>query len=140
MLKSAGKGYVPEPFYLTETLRLQSRFHDPGEDSLFSHSNTVEGYREWSRSGHSTPSHVFQPMGISHHHLLVRSSRRITVPRTAMYETRECPEGVFETHLPSLVTPRGSGPRIRYTVLEVVTVLSLLIIASLLMFEVESVT
>ncbi|EPQ57971.1 asparaginase-domain-containing protein [Gloeophyllum trabeum ATCC 11539] len=35
------QGYVPEPYFLTETLRNQSRFHDPLEDSLFSHSSTA---------------------------------------------------------------------------------------------------
>lgn len=52
MLPGPG-GYVPEPFYLTETLRAQQRFHDPMGDSLFSHSRSVEGFREWS--GRNTP-------------------------------------------------------------------------------------
>ena len=52
MLPGPG-GYVPEPFYLTETLRAQQRFHDPLGDSLFSHSRSVEGFREWS--GRNTP-------------------------------------------------------------------------------------
>ncbi|EKM82483.1 hypothetical protein AGABI1DRAFT_22465, partial [Agaricus bisporus var. burnettii JB137-S8] len=42
------QGYVPEPYYLTETLRSQNRFHDPLQDSLFSNSGTVQGFREWS--------------------------------------------------------------------------------------------
>ncbi|EKM55053.1 uncharacterized protein PHACADRAFT_94654 [Phanerochaete carnosa HHB-10118-sp] len=32
------QGYVPEPYFLTETLFSQHRFHDPLEESLFSHS------------------------------------------------------------------------------------------------------
>jgi 60kDa lysophospholipase len=42
-------GYVPEPFFLFETLRSQnSRFHDPLGDSLLSRGRSVEGFREWS--------------------------------------------------------------------------------------------
>src|ERR1700761_1637335 len=44
------QGLAPEPFFLTETLRSQSRFHDPFEDSLFSHSGSVEGFRRWNTS------------------------------------------------------------------------------------------
>ncbi|EPT04101.1 hypothetical protein FOMPIDRAFT_136339 [Fomitopsis schrenkii] len=35
------RGYVPEPYFLTESLRTQNRFHDPLEDSLFSHSSSA---------------------------------------------------------------------------------------------------
>ncbi|EGN95553.1 hypothetical protein SERLA73DRAFT_60182, partial [Serpula lacrymans var. lacrymans S7.3] len=42
------QGYVPVPYFLTETLRSQKRFHDPFQDSLFSNAASVEGYREWS--------------------------------------------------------------------------------------------
>jgi len=95
-------GYVPEPFYLTETLRAQQRFHDPLGDSLFSHSRSVQGFREWS--GRNTPvnspkatTSVFQLSGIDTAltdlgrptttpsppgppTMLVRSSRPLTVP------------------------------------------------------------
>lgn len=96
-------GYVPEPFYLTETLRAQQRFHDPLGDSLFSHSRSVEGFREWSgrntpinspkamstpfplstgqdtplRESSRTPSTPSPPGPPT---LLVRSSRPLTVP------------------------------------------------------------
>jgi hypothetical protein len=44
-------GYVPEPFFLFETLRSQtSRFHDPLGDSLLSKSRSVEEFRKWSQS------------------------------------------------------------------------------------------
>ena len=102
MLPGPG-GYVPEPFYLTETLRTQQRFHDPLGDSLFSHSRSVEGFREWS--GRNTPINspkstttAFPPLsGLDTRltelgrptsspsppgppTLLVRSSRPLTVP------------------------------------------------------------
>ena len=99
-------GYVPEPFYLTETLRAQQRFHDPLGDSLFSHSRSVEGFREWSGrntpvnspratttafpplSGYDTPltdrgrprSTPSPPSPPGPPTLLVRSSRPLTVP------------------------------------------------------------
>jgi 60kDa lysophospholipase len=129
MLKSDNKGYVPEPFYLTETLRAQARFHDPHEDSLFSHSNTVQGFRDWSQSGSSTPPRIpstahSQAERSSLHTLLVRSSRPITLPQVLpgllRYPTcTKISDSCYEAHLPSLVTPVGNGPRIRYAVLEV---------------------
>jgi 60kDa lysophospholipase len=42
-------GYIPEPFFLFETLRSQtSRFHDPLGDSLLSRGRSVEGFRAWT--------------------------------------------------------------------------------------------
>ncbi|GAW09633.1 60 kda lysophospholipase-like [Lentinula edodes] len=50
------QGLTTEPSFLTETLRSQTRFHDPLENSLFSHSGSVQGYRQWSsNSGRSSP-------------------------------------------------------------------------------------
>jgi lysophospholipase len=90
-------GYVPEPFFLTETLRSQQRFHDPLGDSLFSHTRSVKGFREWSgrntpvnspktatavfqlSSGESTPPSEI-PSPPDHSTMLVRSSRPLTVP------------------------------------------------------------
>ncbi|KAI4293934.1 asparaginase-domain-containing protein [Schizophyllum commune Loenen D] len=46
-------GFVPEPAFLTQTLRSQARFHDPLQDSLFSHTASVEGFRTWS--GRASP-------------------------------------------------------------------------------------
>ena len=128
MLKSDKQGYVPEPFYLTETLRAQSRFHDPHEDSLFSHSSTVQGFREWNQSGHTSPLPGRQSssyaLGVSQlPTLLVRSSRPITMPPTSNSEvTLSCTklsENCYEARLPCLVTPGGDGRRIRYAVHEV---------------------
>ncbi|KIJ10500.1 hypothetical protein PAXINDRAFT_101996 [Paxillus involutus ATCC 200175] len=134
MLVSA-QGYVPEPFFLTETLRSQKRFHDPLQDSLFSNAASVEGYREWSSSGRYTPDTAETPAsnpGISHPTLLVKSSRPIGKARTlapvAGRMTADAPqwekiaEGIYQARLPSLVTPRsvtpGGGKRIRYAILE----------------------
>lgn len=129
MLKSESQGYVPEPFYLTETLRAQARFHDPHEDSLFSHSNTVQGFRDWSQSGSSTPLRMPPTTYPQAEHypmqtLLVRSSRPITLPQEipclpASPTCTKISDNCYEAHLPSLVTPVGDGPRIRYVVLEV---------------------
>ncbi|KNZ80374.1 L-asparaginase [Termitomyces sp. J132] len=35
------QGYVPEQYFLTETLRSQARFHDPQQESLFSNSSSA---------------------------------------------------------------------------------------------------
>ncbi|KZT26585.1 asparaginase-domain-containing protein [Neolentinus lepideus HHB14362 ss-1] len=139
------QGYVPEPYFLTETLRTQTRFHDPLEDSLFSHSSSVEGFREWStNSGTTSPvsgssahrsAPVSSPPYLPALTLLVRSSRPIGAPvalkpdaqhsQPAAHQPlyRKVSDDIYEAHLPSLVTPRttASGQRakrIRYAILE----------------------
>ncbi|KAH9950252.1 asparaginase-domain-containing protein [Amylocystis lapponica] len=134
------QGYVPEPYFLTETLRSQNRFHDPLEESLFSHSASVEGFREWSsHSGKASPlgssfgSHDGSPAS-QLPTLPVRSSQPIGVP-ILLAPTGQPPlaqqqpvctkisDGIYEAQIPSLVTPRstapgGNGKRIRYAILE----------------------
>ena len=133
-------GYVPEPYFLTETLRSQARFHDPHQDSLFSHAGSVEGFRQWSSSGRTSPSNaesMIDPTTISHQPTLpVRSSRLMDVPPT-LSPTGERPsrdatrphsfkvaDDVYESRVPALVTPQsaiagGVKKRIRYAILEV---------------------
>ncbi|EMD38081.1 hypothetical protein CERSUDRAFT_113222 [Gelatoporia subvermispora B] len=139
------KGYVPEQYFLTETLRSQHRFHDPLGESLFSHSASVEGFREWStNSGRASPfsnssrdpSPGRGPSANRTQHLPtlpVRSSRPIGTPshlesasqRTSVDNPvcRKVAEDIYEADLPSLVTPGSMAPgghhkRIRYAVLE----------------------
>jgi lysophospholipase len=138
-------GYVPEPYFLTETLRSQARFHDPHQDSLFSHAGSVEGFRQWSTSGRTSPSPsnaestMIDPTSrtISHQPTLpVRSSRPMGVPptlspkgeRPSRDATRphsiKVADDVYESRVPTLVTPRsaiagGVEKRIRYAILEV---------------------
>lgn len=135
------QGYVPEPYFLTETLRSQTRFHDPLQDSLFSNSGSVQGFRDWSSgSGRSSPlSDAVSPVSPTaasplHRTLLVRSSRPIGHP-SSLAPNKQPPrnqptcvqvsENVYEAHLPSLVTPRSAVPggtgskSIRYAILEV---------------------
>jgi len=60
--QDANSGFAPYPSFLTETLRSQSRFHDPNGDSIFSWSDSVDRYKAWSEaytrpaSGASTPA------------------------------------------------------------------------------------
>jgi lysophospholipase len=129
------QGYVPEPYFLTETLRSQTRFHDPMQDSLFSNSSSVQGFRTWSNgSGRSSPqvdSSSSTPRSIPQRTLLVRSSRPIgqasssalmDEDQSISVQVSEC---VYEAHLPSLVTPCSAVPggthrkSIRYAILEV---------------------
>ncbi|PPQ68152.1 hypothetical protein CVT25_014078 [Psilocybe cyanescens] len=132
------QGYVPEPYFLTETLRSQTRFHDPLQDSLFSNASSVQGFREWS--GRSSPQPIVEhanptsedPLGRT---LLVRSSRPIGYtnaldPNSSNTFFKNQPrcvqisESVYEAHLPTLVTPRSKVPgrnlskSIRYAILE----------------------
>ncbi|KAI0341655.1 L-asparaginase [Trametopsis cervina] len=140
------QGYVPEPYFLTETLYSQHRFHDPLEESLFSHSASVEGFREWSAvsgSGRTSPAPGASSTGPSHSpyahqpsSLLVRSTRPMggagslpvsgkTTPNNFLRNplSRKVTEDIYEAHLHSLVTPRttvngSSRKRIRYVILE----------------------
>ncbi|KAJ7085823.1 L-asparaginase [Mycena belliarum] len=130
------RGYVPEPFFLTETLKSQTRFHDPLQDSLFSNSGSVQGFRQFltggsgrsSPSGQSPSTEKFTPPT-----LLVRSSRPIgnfTTLGANQLETSTPPicvklgDNLYEAHLPSLITPRTSvsgtsgSKSIRYAILE----------------------
>ena len=133
------QGYVPEPYFLTETLRSQTRFHDPLQDSLFSNAGSVQGFREWNSgrtSPQSTPNGGTTPAPDSHGRtLLVRSSYPIghsstLEPHVVKHVSTQpkcirISENVYEAQLPTLVTPRskvpgGSGSKsIRYAVLEV---------------------
>jgi len=124
------QGLLPEPLFLTETLRSQIRFHDPLQESLYSHSGSVQGFRQRSSSGTSSP--LVDKAGHSSD-LLVRSSRPIG-QTTQFPESRpiiqqplckRLSEDLYEANLPSLVTPRSAVPggsgskRIRYAILEV---------------------
>ncbi|KAJ7272034.1 Asparaginase/glutaminase [Mycena haematopus] len=128
------RGYVPEPFFLTETLKSQTRFHDPLQDSLFSNSGSVQGFRQFlSSSGRSSP--VGQSPATAHFEsptLLVRSSRPIGHFATLGPNQSDAPvpptcvkvaDNIYEAHLPSLITPRtsvhgGNTKSIRYAILE----------------------
>ncbi|KAJ3933450.1 MAG: L-asparaginase [Lentinula lateritia] len=126
-----------ESSFLTEILRSQTRFHDPLQNFLFSHSGSVQGYRQCSfNSGRSSPQTgvstgaYYSPQLPT---LLVRSSRPIrhtglrlgqdqnSVPTLTSIKIAD---NVYEAHLPSLVTPRSAVPRgtggnrIRYAMLE----------------------
>ncbi|KAJ7709644.1 L-asparaginase [Mycena rosella] len=131
------RGYVPEPFFLTETLKSQTRFHDPLQDSLFSNSGSVQGFRQFlSGSGRSSPSGQ-SPSTVQFKlpTLLVRSSRPIgnfatLGPNQSLDGTPTPPicmklaDNLYEAELPSLITPRSSvsgssgSKSIRYAILE----------------------
>ena len=131
-------GYSPEPYFLTEFLRSQARFHDPLQHSLFSNAGSSSTYRQWSNtnSGRNTPSVPEATFAnVIQHTLPVRSTRRVgrdgsLIPAPSNNPSSSRPtgcteifEGVYECRLPSLVTPRSSsgqgGKRIRYAILEV---------------------
>ncbi|EJD05684.1 asparaginase-domain-containing protein [Fomitiporia mediterranea MF3/22] len=127
------QGYRNEPHFLRETLRCQSRFHDPLEDSLYSHSGTIEGFRRWSSSGRSSPSNeMHSPISKEVPTLIVKSTRPIRP--SLLSDTRKpdpsrnshcrrIEENAYECLIPSLITPRtsihaGNTKRIRYAILE----------------------
>lgn len=129
-------GYSPEPYFLTEFLRSQARFHDPLQDSLFSSARSSLSYRQWSNtnSGRGSPAPETKSAVLTQHTLSVRSTRRVgredSLAPAPPGDRSSCrPTGctkifqdVYECHLPSLVTPRSStgqgGKRIRYAILE----------------------
>ncbi|KAI9446270.1 L-asparaginase [Lactarius indigo] len=131
------RGYVPVPYFLTETLRSQARFHDPLQDTLFSHAGSVQDFKQWSSSGRSSPisTGFSTPLSTVSQQptLLVRSSRSMDTapslgplaagPRGVQPRSKKISDNVYEAHVPALVTPRsvitgGIGKRIRYAVLE----------------------
>ncbi|KZT57001.1 asparaginase-domain-containing protein [Calocera cornea HHB12733] len=132
----SGQGYTPEPNLLTESLRTQTRFHDPLGTSLFSNAESSTSFKSWaasrasSRSGtpRSTPVLLDEMMsgGAPEPTLLVRSSRPIvTDGLTSDKLAGTSPNGspYYEKHIPSLITPNvhASGDvrkRIRYVILE----------------------
>ncbi|KAF9448867.1 L-asparaginase [Macrolepiota fuliginosa MF-IS2] len=130
------QGYVPEPYFLTETLRSQNRFHDPLQESLFSNAGTVQGFREWSNHSSGRSSPVPSQTAVlpeAYPTLLVRSTRPIgeaslSIPNERVVKNQprcvKVGENVYEAHLPSLVTPCSKVPggtaskSIRYAILE----------------------
>ena len=128
------QGYQPEPYFLTETLRSQNRFHDPLQESLYSHSGSVQGFRQWSNngSGRSSPLSDTATKPIQSSDLLVRSSRPIgqsmllagSHPMVIQPLCTKVSDDLYEANLPTLVTPQSAvpgsgGKRIRYAILEV---------------------
>ncbi|KAG9124289.1 hypothetical protein FRC07_012131 [Ceratobasidium sp. 392] len=127
MLVNELGSYAPEPFFLTQTLRAQARFHDPEGASLFSNSGTIANYRQWTatdstrKSGATTPVAGVASAVVQQPDLKVRSSRPIMSQNSTGGEADE--DGVYEGYLPSLVTPRskatgGNSKSVRYAVLE----------------------
>ncbi|KAH9043063.1 L-asparaginase [Lactarius pseudohatsudake] len=107
------RGYVPVPYFLTETLRSQARFHDPLQDTLFSHAGSVQDFKQWSSSGRSSPISTGFSTPLS----------TVSQQPTLLPRSKKISDNVYEAHVPALVTPRsvitgGIGKRIRYAVLE----------------------
>jgi len=129
------QGYIPEPYFLTETLRSQDRFHDPLQESFFANASTVQSFRQWSTgSGRASPAPSQGPVTSESSTLLVRSSRPIGEQSLELPQERasmnrpkcvKVAESIFQAQLPSLVTPRSRVPgettskSIRYAILEV---------------------
>ncbi|KAH8827057.1 L-asparaginase [Flagelloscypha sp. PMI_526] len=127
-------GYRNERNFLSDVLRSQDRFHDPLQDSLFSHSSSIEGYRQWSRFNKFSPrSSSFdlvsdtnlptltvrssQPINTATNLEIASNLDNVPIPNVAISED------VYEAQLPSLVTPKSSvagsqSKSIRYAILE----------------------
>lgn len=129
-------GFVPEPFFLTESLRKETRFHDPFDESLFSRATSVQTFRSWNVTRSATPTsappsppnerNVADPT-TALPTLLVRSSRPIAQPPayigTQQSLSWKVRHDCYEAHLPSLITPGvaahgAKAKRIRYAILE----------------------
>jgi 60kDa lysophospholipase len=130
-------GYRPEASFLVQSLRRQARFHDPLEQSIYSHASSLEGFREWTDRGSPAVEPVPPPPPPPAKTLRVRSSRPIgtlagpgpstlgETPSIDWHPTcRQVANDVYEADLPSLVTPKSTvhglaSKRIRYAILEV---------------------
>ena len=128
---SGQEGFVPEPFFLTESLKKEPRFHDPDKNSLFSNSSSVQNFRQWSStktaSGRTTPTQPSQEDLPETATLLVRSSRPIAQPpahwNVGAHFSWKRSEECYEAHIPSLITPKSSinganAKQVRYAILE----------------------
>ncbi|KIO24077.1 hypothetical protein M407DRAFT_213402 [Tulasnella calospora MUT 4182] len=113
------EGFVPESFFLTDSMRKESRFHESHDDSLFSQATSVQRFRtRHSRSASvpsaSTPTRLpslpAQPLEPPLPTLLVRSSRPIAQPpeyiRTGKNLSWKINPDCWEAHLPSSITPK----------------------------------
>ncbi|KAF9514450.1 hypothetical protein BS47DRAFT_1392411 [Hydnum rufescens UP504] len=115
---SGEKGYQPEPHYLASALGNSRRFNDPTGDSHFSNSSSIAEWR--THRGTATPDGNRSPVGTrgSSSTLPVRSTRPVTL-QDDISPSVQLGDGVYETFLPSLITPTSStDKRIRYVVLE----------------------
>ncbi|CAK5277609.1 unnamed protein product [Mycena citricolor] len=116
------RGYVPEPFFLTETLKSQTRFHDPFQDSLFSNSGSVQGFRQFlsSTSGRSSPQSGNTPVNPQFEQPTLLSDKR----PAGSFDMHPIIRRLFEARIPSLIMPRSSvsgssdSKAIRYAILE----------------------
>lgn len=123
LVKLTNLGYQPEPFYLTTALKHQTRFNDPIGDSLYSNSGSVAEWR--IHKGESNPATPSGREGITPLDPLINvcSTRPLCYPDHP-YKSSEIRPGVFETPLPSLITPASStDKRIRYVILEVSSII-----------------
>lgn len=115
-------GYQPEPYYLTSALRLETRFNDHAGDSLLSNSRSIWEWRNHNTSSSGLPSTPREPPNPEYstsHPLPVRSTRPISLPDGST-TSKEISESVYETLLPSLLTPASStDTKVRYAILEV---------------------
>lgn len=112
-------GFQPEPYYLTSALRTETRFNDTSGDSLLSNSRSVEKWRNHSKSpSRGLGREEDLEVGTSHT-LPVRSTRPI-VQQDGSSSSIVISENVYETLLPSLITPASStDTKVRYAILEV---------------------
>ncbi|KAN0061614.1 hypothetical protein ACQY0O_006462 [Thecaphora frezii] len=114
--QDANSGFAPYPSFLTETLRSQSRFHDPGADSIFSWSDSVDRYKAWSEaytrpaSGTATPNKRKVP----HPGDAVEQAALAIGQQLASKRPREQAEGALspstQTHLDHLTADSSAAP------------------------------
>lgn len=135
---NSSNGYSPSPGLVTETFRLQSRFHDPLGDSIFSWSDTHSRLQQWTATYGSTPPSRAQSPRRSGASSNSSSSRdaspgptaglRSSLPATGppfskpvtvrssqkgvstQYAVSQStlPDGTLSLELPSLITPKSS--------------------------------
>ncbi|KAL7411654.1 asparaginase-domain-containing protein [Mrakia frigida] len=126
-------GYVPEPGFLTATLKAQSRFHDPTRSSLHSHTQSSSAFLSWSSSA-SNPSSSRPTTPPNHNHQQsykpFDDALAFTVKASLADEESEVEGEVLhdgedgvryrESRVEGLVTPPvdKGGRRVRYCVLE----------------------
>ena len=91
MIKHPLQGYQPHASFLTETLRTQARFHDPFGNTIFSWSDSIDRYQQWSGVHSASGSRSASP---------TRSPASST-PTTDGAATKEKDMGIAQQPLPS---------------------------------------
>ena len=109
MLESP-EGKKTYPGFLFDNLSSQARFHDPEQNTIFSHSRDIQTFRQWRKTASRETSRAPSPLPSSETH------HAPGIAQSPSFLTVNTHRGQIK--LPSLQTPRSSGRAVQYCVYE----------------------